>query len=203
LGSIKTILQVQMESRELPESFRVETTMVLEEVNRLSSKLNQLLQFSRPAILGQPQEARCDAGEILREVSEVLRPEADRRGVLLQRSASAPLCAAIGKESLNDILTNLLVNALDATSPDGHIQVCAAQSNGFCTLTVEDDGPGIPSNLREKILQPFFTTKSHGTGLGLAIVARRVSEAKGQLDWQSPVHDGRGTRFLVRLPVAR
>ena len=204
LGSIKTILQVQMESRELPESFRVETTMVLEEVNRLSAKLNQLLQFSRPAILGQPEEARCDAGEILREVSEVLRPEADRRGVLLQRSsASAPLSAAIGKESLNDILTNLLVNALDATSPDGHIQVCASLSNGFCTLTVEDDGPGIPSDLREKILQPFFTTKSHGTGLGLAIVARRVSEAKGQLDWQSPVHDGRGTRFLVRLPVAR
>jgi signal transduction histidine kinase len=204
LGSIKTILQVQMESRELPESFRVETTMVLEEVNRLSSKLNQLLQFSRPAILGQPEEARCDAGEILREVSEVLRPEADRRGVLLQRSAaSAPLSAAIGKESLNDILTNLLVNALDATSRDGHIQVCASQSNGFCTLTVEDDGPGIPSDLREKILQPFFTTKSHGTGLGLAIVARRVSEAKGQLDWQSPVHDRRGTRFLVRLPVAR
>jgi signal transduction histidine kinase len=201
LGSIKTILQVQMESRELPESFRVETTIVLEEVNRLSSKLNQLLQFSRPAILGQPEEARCDAGEILREVSEVLRPEADRRGVSLERSAgNAPVSAAIGKESLNDILTNLLVNALDAASPDGHIQVCASQSNGFCTLTVEDDGPGISSDLREKILQPFFTTKSQGTGLGLAIVARRVAEAKGQLDWQSPVHDGRGTRFQVRLP---
>jgi signal transduction histidine kinase len=201
LGSIKTILQVQMESRELPESFRVETTMVLEEVNRLSSKLNQLLQFSRPAILGQPEEARCDAGEILREVSEVLRPEADRRGVSLERSAaSAPVSAVIGKESLNDILTNLLVNALDAASPDGHIQVCASQSKGFCTLTVEDDGPGIPPDLWEKILQPFFTTKSQGTGLGLAIVARRVAEAKGQLDWQSPVHDGRGTRFQVRVP---
>jgi signal transduction histidine kinase len=201
LGSIKTILQVQIESRELPENFRHESKMVLEEVNRLSSKLNQLLQFSRPAILGQPMEARCDAGEILREVTAVLRPEAERRGVLLERSAdSERLLAAIGKESLNDILTNLLVNALDAAAPDGCIVASVSQADGFCVMTVEDDGPGIPPELREKILQPFFTTKSQGTGLGLAIVARRVAEAKGHLDWQSPVRDGRGTRFRVRVP---
>jgi signal transduction histidine kinase len=204
LGSIKTILQVQIESRDLPENFRHESKMVLQEVNRLSSKLNQLLQFSRPAILGRPVEARCDAGEILREVTEVLRPEADRRGISLDRPANAePLLAAIGNEALNDILTNLLVNALDAVSPDGHIRIGVSQSDGFCTLTVEDDGPGIPKDLQEKILQPFFTTKSQGTGLGLAIVARRVAEAKGHMDWQSPVHDGRGTRFRVRLPVAQ
>lgn len=204
LGSIKTILQVQIESPSLPENFRHESKMVLEEVNRLSSKLNQLLQFSRPAILGQPADARCDAGEILREVTEVLRPEADRQGVLLERSAvGQPLPAAIGKESLNDILTNLLVNALDAVSPNGHIRVSASQSDGLCTLTVEDDGPGILQDLQEKILEPFFTMKSQGTGLGLAIVARRVAEAKGQLDWQSPLGNSRGTRFRVRLPVAR
>ena len=203
LGSIKTILQVQIESRDLPENFLHESKMVLEEVNRLSAKLNQLLQFSRPAILGQSVEARCDAGEVLREVTEVLRPEADRRGVSLDRPAIAePMPAAIGKEALNDILTNLLVNALDAVSPEGHIRVSATQSNGHCSLTVEDDGPGIPPDLQEKILQPFFTTKSQGTGLGLAIVARRVAEAKGHLDCQSPVHTGRGTRFQVCLPVA-
>jgi signal transduction histidine kinase len=203
LGSIKTILQVQIESRDLPENFRQESKMVLEEVNRLSSRLNQLLQFSRPAILGQAVEARCDAGEVLREVTEVLRPEADRRGVSLDRPALAdPLFAAICKEALNDILTNLLVNALDAVSHDGQIRVVASQSDGFCLLTVEDDGQGIPPDLQEKILQPFFTTKSQGTGLGLAIVARRVGEAKGHLDFQSPVRDGRGTRFQVRLPVA-
>jgi len=204
LGSIKTILQVQMESRELPESFRAETTMVLEEVNRLSSKLNQLLQFSRPAILGQSVESRCDAGGILREVTEVLRPEADRRGVFLERPARAePLHVAIDKEALNDIVTNLLVNALDAASPNGHIRASVSHSDGFCTLNVEDDGSGIPPDLQEKVLQPFFTTKSQGTGLGLAIVARRVAEAKGYLDCQSPARDGRGTRFRVRLPVLR
>jgi signal transduction histidine kinase len=203
LGSIKTILQVQIESRDLPETFRNESRMVLEEVNRLSSKLNQLLQFSRPAILGQSVEARCDVREVLREVTEVLRPEADRRGVSFDRPALAdPLFVAIGKEALNDILTNLLVNALDAVSLDGHIRISASASDGICILIVEDDGPGIPPDLQEKILRPFFTTKSQGTGLGLAIVSRRVAEAKGRLDWQSPVHSGRGTRFQVRLPAA-
>jgi signal transduction histidine kinase len=204
LGSIKTILQVQIESRDFPENFRLESRMVLDEVNRLSSKLNQLLQFSRPAILGQSVESRCDAGDILREVTEILRAEADRRGVSLERPATAePLHVAIDKEALNDIVTNLLVNALDAASPHGHIRASVSRSDGFCTLNVEDDGPGIPPDLQEKILQPFFTTKSQGTGLGLAIVARRVAEAKGHLDCQSPAHDGRGTRFRVRLPVLR
>jgi signal transduction histidine kinase len=67
---------------------------------------------------------------------------------------------------------------------------------------VEDDGPGIPAALQEKILRPFFTTKSQGTGLGLAIVARRVAEFGGKVDWESPVREGHGTRFRVTLPMA-
>jgi two-component system, sensor histidine kinase FlrB len=55
--------------------------------------------------------------------------------------------------------------------------------------------------LHEKVMQPFFTTKTQGTGLGLAIVARRVSEAGGTLELESPVADGRGTRFSVWLPL--
>jgi signal transduction histidine kinase len=66
---------------------------------------------------------------------------------------------------------------------------------------VEDDGPGIPAALREKVLQPFFTTKSQGTGLGLAIVARRVAEFGGKMDWESPAESGHGTRFEVTLPM--
>ncbi len=79
----------------------------------------------------------------------------------------------------------------------------AALEDGKCSVRVEDDGPGIPPALREKILQPFFTTKSQGTGLGLAIVARRVAEFGGKVDWESPFKDGHGTRFQVTLPIER
>src|SRR6202795_979943 len=84
LGSMKTILQVQLENPELPESIRGETKMVLEEIGRLSAKLNQLLQFSRPAIRGGAVAATCEARAVAEEVSGVLRHEAERRGVALQ-----------------------------------------------------------------------------------------------------------------------
>ncbi len=83
----------------------------------------------------------------------------------------------------------------------GHVRVSGSKNGDGFLFTVEDDGPGVPENVREKILQPFFTTKTQGTGLGLAIVARRVAEFGGKLDWESPVKDGRGTRFRVVLPL--
>jgi signal transduction histidine kinase len=102
---------------------------------------------------------------------------------------------------LNDIVSNLVVNALEATPRGGHVSAGVAREGANLWVLVEDDGPGIPASLREKILQPFFTTKSQGTGLGLAIVARRVTEFGGKIDWESPAKDGHGTRFKVTLQM--
>jgi signal transduction histidine kinase len=202
LGSMKTILQVQLENPELPDSMRAETKMVLEEVGRLSTKLNQLLQFSRPAVRGGSAAGSCDARVVVEEVTGVLSHEAERRGVKMQIKVSGgSSMVAASAEAVNDMVSNLVVNALEATPRGGHVTVCAASHDGACILAVEDDGPGIPAALREKILQPFFTTKSQGTGLGLAIVVRRVAEFGGNVDWESPVRDGRGTRFHVTLPM--
>lgn len=201
LGSIKTILQVQMENPELPESMRRETQIVLEEIGRLSTKLNQLLQFSRPAVLPEGRTVNCDACEVAREVISVLRSDAQSKGVALELNPATALNAAISAEALNDILTNLVVNALDAAPRGGHVQVGVSRKDGEGLLVVEDDGPGVPAELREKILQPFFTTKTQGTGLGLAIAARRASDAGGKLEFESPLNNSQGTRFLVRLPL--
>jgi signal transduction histidine kinase len=202
LGSIKTILQVQMENPELPASLRSETQIVLDEVARLSAKLNQLLQFSRPAVRGDSVSISSDAAAVIEDVAGILRHEAERRGVVLRlQIASNGSRTAASPEAVSDILSNLLVNALEATPRGGCVDVAAAAQNGSCVLTVEDNGQGIAPEAREKLLQPFFTTKTQGTGLGLAIVARRVAEAGGKLDWQSPVRDGRGARFEVRLPL--
>ena len=202
LGSMKTILQVQLENPELPDSMRAETKMVLEEVGRLSTKLNQLLQFSRPAVRGGSAVGSCDARVVVEEVAGLLSHEAERRGVQLQvKVFGGRALAAASAEAVNDIVSNLVVNALEGAPRGGHVMVSASSHDGACILAVEDDGPGIPAALREKILRPFFTTKSQGTGLGLAIVARRVAEFGGKVDWESPVRNGRGTRFHVTLPM--
>jgi len=202
LGSMKTILQVQMENPELPEPIRGETKMVLEEIGRLSTKLNQLLQFSRPAVRGGSVAGNCEARVVVEEVAGVLSHEAEKRGVKLQTKISGNNAkVAATAEALHDILSNLVVNALEATPRGGRVVVAADSNDGECVLAVEDDGPGIPAALQEKILQPFFTTKSQGTGLGLAIVARRVAESGGKMNCESPMRDGHGTRFRVTLPV--
>jgi signal transduction histidine kinase len=202
LGSIKTILQVQMENPQLPEALRGETQIVLNEVGRLSAKLNQLLQFSRPAVIGGKAAATCDASAVIEEVAGVLRHEAERRGVALElRLGVNGARTAAPADVVSDIVSNLVVNALEATPRGGCVDIVAAVENGSYVLTVEDSGPGISPEARAKLLQPFFTTKTQGTGLGLAIVARRVAEFGGKLEWESPVSNSRGTRFEVMLPM--
>jgi signal transduction histidine kinase len=202
LGAMKTILQLQLENPAMPESLRPETKMVLDEVRRLSLKLSQLLEFSRPAVRGGEAAAWCDCWSVAERVVNLLRPEAERRGVRLELiSQNGPINARVNVsgEALNDILSNLIVNAIEAGGPGGRVSLSAGVRAGLLNVQVEDDGPGIPKASRDKVLQPFFTTKSQGTGLGLAIVARRVAEARGELRWESPVCDGRGTRFEVLL----
>lgn len=204
LGSIKTILQVQMESPELPESLRDETQMVLDEINRLSGKLNQLLQFSRPGVRAGGASDHCDASGVAEEVAGVLRHEGEQRGVALEvRIEQSRIEVAAGPEATNDIVSNLLLNALEAAPNHGHVSLVVAPANGCCRVSVEDDGAGVPPALKEKILRPFFTTKARGTGLGLAIVARRVEELGGTLEVESPIQNERGSRFSVTLPLAK
>jgi signal transduction histidine kinase len=203
LGSIKTILQVQMESQELPPTTKQETQMVLDEIRRLSDTLNQLLQFSRPGVRNCGAAGTCDAAKVAESVASMLRHEAENRGIVLEVVMDRqPLEVAANAEVANDILSNLVLNALEASSRGGHVLVSLGMHDGHCSVSVSDDGAGIPPALKEKILQPFFTTKARGTGLGLAIVSRRLEEIGGTLKVDSPIREEQGSRFRVLLPPA-
>ena len=132
----------------------------------------------------------------------MLQHEAERKRIKLKIVSNGSWPVAAGKDALSDILSNLIVNALEAAPANGRVGIAVLQEQHCAVIRVEDDGKGIPPELREKVLQPFFTTKTQGTGLGLAIVAKRVAEAHGTLLLESPIADGRGTRFSVRLPLS-
>jgi len=203
LGSMKTILQVQMESAELPAALRGETQMVLDEINRLSGKLNQLLQFSRPGVRPSAKGEHCDIVAVAMSVAEVLCREAESRSIALELAPHDRRCeVACSPESANDILSNVVLNAIEAVNRDGCVSVGFRFEEDTCTVSVDDNGPGIAPELREKVVQPFFTTKPRGTGLGLAIVARRLEEIGGKLEIYSPVANERGTRFRLEFPLA-
>jgi signal transduction histidine kinase len=202
LGSIKTILQVQMESPELPASLRHETQMVLEEINRLSARLNQLLQFSRPGVRPGNGAQSCNLAQVAETVANMLRHAADERHVLLVlANANGDARSAVGEEAANDILSNVVLNAIEAVPDGGHVRIFLRSSEKICTISVEDDGPGISAADQAKVLQPFFTTKARGTGLGLAIVDRRLQEAGGTMEIKSPLGGGRGTEIRLNFPL--
>src|SRR5438445_2331972 len=203
LGSMKTILQVQLENPGLPTSLRRDCELVISEIDRLGSKLGQLLRFSKPALRGGASGQHVDARAVAQQVAGLLRHDAERRGVKLPFEAVGCEFEVRGsEEALRDVLSNLLVNAIEALGHGGRVRVELSEQNGALHLSIEDDGPGVPADLQKKIFQPYFTTKPHGTGLGLAIVARRGAEMGGEIQWRSPARGGRGTAFTVSLPLA-
>lgn len=202
LGSIKTLLQLQLENPDLPESLRRDTSMILGEIDRLGAKLNQLLRYSKPSVRSVASSP-VDAAAVADQIVTLLRAEADRRNISLSLEISTrPAPVAATEEALSDVLSNLIVNALEALPAGGAVRVHLSHIQQSLRIEISDDGPGIPAALREKIMQPFFTTKPSGTGLGLAIVARRLTEMNASLDFSSPAASDRGTSFIVTIPLS-
>ena len=102
---------------------------------------------------------------------------------------------------INRLFSNLILNALQATPENrtARVKIKETLEPGFVTITISDNGSGIPVDIQDKIFMPNFTTKTSGTGLGLAMCKRMVEQAKGQIWFESGEN---GTDFFVKLPVA-
>jgi signal transduction histidine kinase len=101
---------------------------------------------------------------------------------------------------LRDALANLLLNALQATKTGGTVSLWARVEDKELLISVQDTGPGVPTELRERIWEPFFTTRQRGTGLGLAIVRKRVQEVGGTASL-GVIRNGSGALFNLRVPI--
>lgn len=104
------------------------------------------------------------------------------------------------RSDLTSALVNLIVNGCEAMSAGGRLTVRTGSSSDAAWVEVEDDGPGIPPEIRAHVLDPFFTTKEHGTGLRLAMVATFMQQSGGAVEIASAVPTG--TRVRLRFPAA-
>jgi len=100
---------------------------------------------------------------------------------------------------LEQLVCNLLKNAIEIVADDGIVSFAMHQNGIQLVIEVSDNGPGIPSGIRNQLFDPFFTTKSNGTGLGLWIVYRLVQSMQGIIEVNS--EQDQGTTFLVTLPI--
>lgn len=206
-GRARTLLTRAHDAAEVQRNAEI----LITQTDRITRIVEQLLRFTRrrPATL-----ARNDVGPALRNVVELMQHEAQRRGVTLTSQLPPRLPPLwVDTDEIQQIVLNLVANALVATPRGGHVTVRVEESqlaprNGghdsqAVRLVVADTGRGITPDVRARLFEPFFTTRAAegGTGLGLAVVKGLVTDHGGTITVEST--PGAGSEFAVTLPVYR
>ena len=164
------------------------------EIERLTVLLNEFLAFARPPELHTSEH---DVASIVRQVADLERVSAERRGAKLVLECPTHLIAQVDAPKFHQVVLNLVRNAIEAVSAEGHVTLELASNERSIQVRVQDDGPGIPDEVRTRIYEPFFSTKEGGTGLGMSIVHSLVTLHGGSIELDT---SSRGTRFRIEIP---
>lgn len=185
----------------LPRERQDEATQILGAVGREVARLTQITEgYLRYARLPDPEPAPGDVGDLLADLCAFNHGEAERAGVMLELQVEDGLPKVPhDPRRLRQALLNLLKNAQEAAGKGGTVR-CSARATvaGGVRVVVEDSGPGIPDDVRERLFEPFFTTKEKGTGLGLTLSREIVTEHGGELSLETSSLGG--AAFVVALP---
>ncbi|MBN2466766.1 MAG: histidine kinase [Deltaproteobacteria bacterium] len=204
LTSVKMRLFSLERSLELAPSQREDFEVVSEEILVIDNILQNFLEFSRPPKLKMqkvsPSDVVDNALQLLKD-----RFESYNITVAMNREGRLPTIM-VDPEQLKEVVVNLLVNACEAMGPGGRIGISERESTvdkagRVAVIELNDNGPGIPATIQEKVFQPFFSNKEEGTGLGLTIAARIINEHQGTLHLRSK--EGEGSTFTIILPARR
>ncbi len=174
-------------------------TSAEEGMHRVREIVRDLSAFSHP---GSEETTAVDFSQSVNRVLTILGPALKEKNIRVTRSLRLrqPVTAVTGR--VDQVLMNLLQNAVQASPSGSTIRLRTRRDGDFGRLEVEDRGPGIPDEVSSRIFDPFFTTKQvgEGTGLGLSICYRIVDGLDGEITFSS--RKGKGTTFVVRLPIA-
>lgn len=175
--------------------------VISEEIDQIDTIVQNFLEFSRPPKLKMQQ---VSPSEVVDLVVQLLRRRLAANNVTISVERLRPLPEIqADPEQLKEVLVNLVVNACEAMTAGGAIRITEelqrSDNRQQVVIRLQDEGPGIPEALKDRVFQPFFTTKEEGTGLGLSIAARIIEEHGGWLSLNS--REGQGTAFTITLPA--
>jgi two-component system NtrC family sensor kinase len=192
---------VRDELGESADSLRTEFTLIQEQIQAIHILVSKLLRFARP-------EEYADAGaghdpdQVIRETLPLVQHLLNSANIAINLDLQASGLVSINQTELQQVLVNLMINAIQAM-PDGgelQIQTRLAAVDMLC-IEVVDTGQGMPPEVLARVFDPFFTTKrSMGTGLGLSISRTLITRAGGTITVSSTV--GQGSRFVIELPLS-
>jgi signal transduction histidine kinase len=192
------LLLMQLEDDD--ESRRAKVDAIRDSALRAADLTRQLLAFGRRQML-KPEDV--DLRGVVERMNSLLHRLIGEDILLETLFGADEVIVGADRSQLEQVVMNLAVNARDAMRGGGTLRIAVVSDGDFAILSVVDDGEGMDEDTLDRIYEPFFTTKpmGEGTGLGLSTVYGIVGQSGGTIDVESA--PGRGTRFAVRLPLAR
>ena len=170
------------------------------QIDRIDNLIKKFFSYVKPHLSNR---VSCPIEDILREVEALIEENLKKKEIRLVKDIPSGLKVKVDPHHFQQILLNLLLNAIDALDPGGTIEVRAGLSQieqsdnnlPYVFISVKDNGVGIDEEEIDKIFYPFYTTKSEGIGLGLFIVHQLVKENRGLIEVKS--EKNRGTEFII------
>ncbi|MCK9418054.1 MAG: ATP-binding protein [Nitrospirae bacterium] len=203
LASLSGSIQVLQGELDLKGDNKQLMDIVVRETDRLNTIIMEFLEYAR---LKNAQNETIELSPVLDETIMLLKNSRDFTGNIRITHQVDPHVVIQGDpQRIRQVFWNLLINACQAMPQGGEIIITARPFSGvhddmdWCEIIIADTGEGIARDDRDRIFNPFFTTKTGGTGLGLAIVYRIIQDHRGTITVESV--PGKGTQFIIRLPI--
>ncbi len=207
LTALRSVGEVGLGDPRTPAQYRDIIGSMLEEANRLTRLVDDLLALSRfDSGRVRLSPAPVDLTALASEVAGHLGVLAEEKGIDVRVHPDGSAVAMVDRQTLRQALINVLDNAIKYSPPGQPVDIYVRRQDTHCTLTVEDRGPGIPTEHHSRIFDRFYrvdkarTRDIEGTGLGLAIAQWAVAASDGDITVDSA--EGRGSRFTIRVPGA-
>ena len=203
LGVISTSAELIRKKGELAAADGKLLGYVIDEVRRINNLITEFLSFAKPT---PPVLVPLTVNDVIRRVTEFCEPELRRQNIALAVRDEAPGVIVEGdQDQLYQVGLNLILNALDAMPAGGTIDIRLSRRPSSTdepqlAVAFSDSGPGVPEALRERVFNPFFTTKPHGTGLGLAKAFAILEGHRGRIECGKAAAGG--AMFTLLLPIA-
>ncbi|MBD1399399.1 ATP-binding protein [Pelovirga terrestris] len=196
LASISGSAQLLGENEQLSAEDKHLLTIMVKEADRLNHLLTDFLAFARPH---RPQKTVVDMAVMIAELGRMLQRDLRFQEIDVQMNAAPPCQVSLDRSQIWQVLWDLSINAAEAMKGQGTLLITYAHGNPW-TLTIEDSGPGIAPEIRERIFEPFFSTKDKGTGLGLSTVYSIIEAHGGTIRAERSTLGGE--RFIMSFPHA-
>ena len=169
--------------------------LMTSEVDRLNRNVSGLLQFARPR---EPQLVNTNLDKLISKTVVLMESDFSKQALNFHWQCNTDIVVSVDPDLILQVLMNLLKNSIHATSAGGEVSISTSEDEHHVRIAVSDNGKGMTEQEREKMFDPFFTTRKTGTGLGLAVSHQIIEQHGGTLEVKTA--EGEGTTVTIILP---